>query len=184
MSTQSDQEVAGRQTWGAESGVKSADYGTRAVAYIIDWLIVWGLAIVAVFLFVGAGSTSDGFWVWLFLIPLALIWMVYLVWWVLLLRRGQTPGKLIMKLWVVRDGGQPAGWGLMFVREFFVKYLLFFFFGGFLILIATLLDLLWPIWDRNNQALHDKLVGTHVVQGARQEQTTLGPSGTDQSSAS
>ena len=164
-----------RQMWDAPEGVKSADYGTRAVAYILDSIIPFGLAIVSIVLAVAIGVTSGEFW--MFFIPLALIWLGYIVWWVLLLRKSQTPGKLIMKLWVTRDSGQPAGWGLMLVRELLVKGLLFGFLGGVTFYIAMLVDLLWPLWDRNKQTLHDKIVGTHVVQGPRQERARMGPTG-------
>ena len=29
--------------------------------------------------------------------------------------------------------------------------------------VALLIDFLWPLWDANSQALHDKIVGTRVV---------------------
>ena len=108
-----------RQMWGAPEGVKSADYGTRAAAYILDMVITWGLSIVVIVLGIVFALSFNNFWI--AIIPLIVIWLAYLVWWVMLLRRSQTPGKLIMKLWVIRDSGQPAGWGLMFVREFFIK---------------------------------------------------------------
>ena len=162
-----------RQMWGAPEGVKSADYGTRAAAYILDMVITWGLSIVVIVLGIVFALSFNNFWI--AIIPLIVIWLAYLVWWVMLLRRSQTPGKLIMKLWVIRDGGQPAGWGLMFVREFFIKGLLFGILGGVTLYIAILLDLLWPLWDRNKQTLHDKIIGTHVVQGPRQERSPIGP---------
>jgi uncharacterized RDD family membrane protein YckC len=35
---------------------------------------------------------------------------------------------------------------------------------AFLLLgIPTLLDILWPLWDQQNQTLHDKVAGTVVV---------------------
>jgi uncharacterized RDD family membrane protein YckC len=30
-------------------------------------------------------------------------------------------------------------------------------------MVFTLFDGLWALWDRNRQALHDKIAGTHVV---------------------
>ena len=30
--------------------------------------------------------------------------------------------------------------------------------------IVTILDYLWPLWDDRNQALHDKIVNTLVIQ--------------------
>ena len=162
--------------WGAPEGVKSADYGTRAVAYIIDYAITFGLSIVVIVLGIVFALSFNNFW--MAIIPLIAIWLAYLVWWVMLLRKSQTPGKLIMKLWVVRDSAQPAGWGLMLV-----KGLLFGIIGAVTIYIGILLDLLWPLWDRNKQTLHDKIIGTHVVQGPRQERAPMGPARAGQSSA-
>ena len=105
------------------------------------------------------------------------IWLACCVWWVLLLRRGQTPGKLIMNLRVVRDEAQTAGWGLMLVREVLVKGLLFGFIGAATLYIGILVDLLCPLWDRNKQTLHDKVVGTHVVQASRQGRMSATPPG-------
>jgi uncharacterized RDD family membrane protein YckC len=151
--------------WGAPEGVKSADYGTRAAAYIIDMVITWGLSIAVIVLGIVFAISFNNFWT--AIIPLIVIWLGYIVWWVMLLRKSQTPGKLIMKLWVVRDSGQPAGWGLMLVRELLVKGLLFGLIGAVTFYIAILVDLLWPLWDPNKQTLHDKIIGTHVVQGPR-----------------
>ena len=170
-----------RQMWGAPEGVKSADYGTRAVAYIIDYAIIWGLSIVVIGLGIVFALSFNNFW--FSIIPFIVFWIAYIVWFVMLLRRSQTPGKLIMKLWVVRDSAQPAGWGLMLVRELLVKGLLFGIIGAVTFYIGILLDLLWPLWDRNKQTLHDKIIGTHVVQGPRQERVTMGPTGAGQSSA-
>lgn len=33
--------------------------------------------------------------------------------------------------------------------------------------VISLVDHLWPLWDRNNQTLHDKVVGSHVVIAGR-----------------
>lgn len=40
--------------------------------------------------------------------------------------------------------------------------------------VLVLLDVLWPLWDKNNQALHDKVAGTSVVlvPPARQDQAS------------
>ena len=89
----------------------------------------------------------------------------YIVWWLFALGRGQTPGKQIVGIRVIRDNGDPSEWGYTFTREFVVK----FFFLGLLshatFGIAWLVDYLWPLWDRSKkmQTLHDKLLGTIVV---------------------
>jgi uncharacterized RDD family membrane protein YckC len=76
---------------------------------------------------------------------------------------GQTWGKQIVGIRVVRDSGQPVDIGFGFLREVVVKGLLFAFVGSFFFSIPTLIDYLWPLWDDQNRALHDMVVTTHVV---------------------
>ena len=77
-------------------------------------------------------------------------------------RNGQTWGRQIVGIRVVRDSGDQLTLGTAFVRETVVKWLLFGTVGGFFF-IPTLLDWLWPLWDGENRALHDFIVSTHVV---------------------
>lgn len=42
---------------------------------------------------------------------------VYIVWWCISLRRGQTPGKQLVGIRTVRQDGMPADWTTMFIRE-------------------------------------------------------------------
>jgi uncharacterized RDD family membrane protein YckC len=44
--------------------------------------------------------------------------------------------------------------------------------GGFLLGIPWLIDVLWPLWDDENRALHDMIVKSHVV---RSTPTGTGP---------
>jgi uncharacterized RDD family membrane protein YckC len=78
-------------------------------------------------------------------------------------RNGQSIGKQALGIRVSRDDGQPVDFGFAVLREFVVWYLLFQVVGGFFLYIPWLLDVLWPLWDDNNEALHDKIVKTHVV---------------------
>ena len=87
-----------------------------------------------------------------------------IVWWLVALKDGQTPGKKIVGIRVVNArSGETLGWGMMFVREFLVKNLLFSVFGGMSLGIAQILNFLWPLWDANSQALHDKIANTQVI---------------------
>lgn len=71
----------------------------------------------------------------------------------LALWRGQTPGKRMLGVRVVRLDGRPIGWWAAFER-----------FGGYAASIFTgLLGFFQVLWDRNRQALHDKIVETVVV---------------------
>ena len=49
------------------------------------------------------------------------------------------------------------------MREVLVKTLLFGFIGTITIGIASLVDVLWPLWDDENRALHDFVVDTRTV---------------------
>ena len=120
------------------NGVRAAGIGQRVLAYILDIVLVY------LTLFIG-----------------------YLIWWLIVLGRGQTPGKQLLGIYVIKDNGEPSGWGYTFLREFVVKGLLFGFLALLTLSIAGFLNLLWPFWDRDRQALHDKIVGTLVVQGPR-----------------
>jgi hypothetical protein len=71
----------------------------------------------------------------------------------LTLWRGQTPGKRLLGIRVVRLSGAPIGWWAAFER-----------FGGYAASIFTgLLGFLQVTWDRNRMALHDKITETVVV---------------------
>ncbi len=73
---------------------------------------------------------------------------VFLVWW-----KGQTPGKRLLGIRVLRlDGGPVTGW-VAFERA-----------GGYAAGFATgLLGFAQVLWDPNRQAIHDKIVSTVVV---------------------
>jgi hypothetical protein len=50
------------------------------------------------------------------------------------------------------------------LREVAVKWLLFNAVGGSVTFgIAPLIDVLWPLWDEENRALHDLLVDTRTI---------------------
>ncbi len=86
-----------------------------------------------------------------------------------LTRSGRTPGKAAVGISVrlrERPGPPPAG---VVARRIALPVALFLVelvpLVGALGLIGRALDLLWPSWDGNRQALHDKVAGTVVVVG-------------------
>lgn len=75
--------------------------------------------------------------------------------------KGQSPGKAIMGLQLVRDvDGTTLGGPVGLVRA-----LLLWVFGAFSFGLFTFLALLWPTWDPKKQALHDKMFGAVVISG-------------------
>lgn len=79
---------------------------------------------------------------------LALYPTVTLSWW-----RGQTVGKKLFRIRVLRLDGEPINWWTAFERV-----------GGYAAGFATgLLGFAQVLWDANRQAIHDRIVGTVVV---------------------
>jgi uncharacterized RDD family membrane protein YckC len=76
---------------------------------------------------------------------------------------GQSLGKQVVGIRVIRDTGEPMTFGWAVLREFVIRFLLFGVVGTITFGIAGLLDILWPLWDNENRALHDMLAATHVV---------------------
>lgn len=76
---------------------------------------------------------------------------------------GQTVGKQATGIRVVREDGEEMTLGFAFVRQILVIQILFNTISWIVLWIPGLLNYLWPIWDDNNQALHDKIVKSRVV---------------------
>jgi uncharacterized RDD family membrane protein YckC len=76
---------------------------------------------------------------------------------------GKTLGRMAVGNRVVRAKGQPMTFGFAMLREVVVKALLFGFLSSLTAGLASLLDVLWPLWDEENRALHDFVVDTRTV---------------------
>jgi uncharacterized RDD family membrane protein YckC len=150
-------------------GQPLASWGSRVGAQLLDALIVAIPSAILVALVIGvfaAGSEVGGV-VAAIIAFLAYLLVVIFYAPVLMARagehNGQSWGKQIVGIRVVRDQGEPVEFGFAFLREFVVKNLLFGTIGGFFLGIPTLLDYLWPLWDDQNRCLHDMVVSTHVL---------------------
>lgn len=122
---------------GAPPQVKAATFLRRLAAYILDIILV------PLTLFIG-----------------------YLIWWLIALSDGQTPGKQLVGIRAVRENGEPAGWGLTFVRQFAVQGLVIGFLSGVTGGVVFAVNYLLPLFDKDRQALHDKMVATVVIKDA------------------
>ena len=95
------------------------------------------------------------------------VFAAYVIWWLFSLRRGQTPGKQLVGIRVIKSNGELSGWGYTFLRELVIKGLVGGFLSGMTAGIYWVVDHLWPLFDSDRQALHDKMVDTLVVQDRR-----------------
>jgi uncharacterized RDD family membrane protein YckC len=66
---------------------------------------------------------------------------------------GQTPGKKLLRLKVIRTTGEEVGFGLAFVRWI----------GQGISFLALGIGYLMIAFTRNKQGLHDKIAGTYVI---------------------
>ena len=76
---------------------------------------------------------------------------------------GKTLGRMATGIRVIRADGRPITFGFAMLREVAVKTLLVGIASGLTGGIAYLLDVLWPLWDEENRALHDFVVNTRTI---------------------
>jgi uncharacterized RDD family membrane protein YckC len=76
---------------------------------------------------------------------------------------GRTLGRGALGIRVIRADGRPVTFWFAVLREVVVKALLIGTLASFTFGLAWLLDILWPLWDEENRALHDFLVNTRVI---------------------
>ncbi|MGW3966939.1 RDD family protein [Amycolatopsis sp. NPDC005003] len=128
-----------------------ASWGQRALGWLVD---MGPLALLYLILIPLAFAGGDGFSMVAVIGSLAWIgWSVYNRW-ILQGNTGQSMGKRIAKIKLVReDTGQPIGPGMAFVRDL----------AHFADSVICYVGWLWPLWDDKNQTLADKIIGTVVV---------------------
>lgn len=140
-----------------------AGIGLRLSAHFMDAVLFWLIFLIISGLF-GTAAGVEGFLVGAFW---ALIGYVIVLLW--FLGKGLTPGKLAVGEQVVNQlNGQYPGFGRMVLREIIGKSVSSLFFG---------IGYFWAIWDKDNQAWHDKIARTVVIQRSA-GRTTLNPLGT------
>ena len=87
----------------------------------------------------------------------------WVIWFIIVAPRGQTPGKALVSTYVIReDGTRASGW-FMVGREILVKGLLFGIADYFLARLPSTIGALWCLWDEDKQCGWDKLVTSYVA---------------------
>jgi uncharacterized RDD family membrane protein YckC len=150
-----------------------AGWWSRAGAQLIDWVIIGAgglvllIAITAPFS-IGFFADED---VGIVSVVVGLLFATLCVSIIALLyapammarTNGQTLGRMVTGIRVVRAKGEPMTFGFAMLREVAVKALLFGILGSLTFGLAQLADYLWPLWDEENRALHDMIVDTRVI---------------------
>lgn len=154
-----------------------AGWWSRVGAALVDLVVIGVPAVLvasAIFGGVGAAFTADdGFGVFALILGvvvyICLLFAAAILYAPLLMRRagernGQTWGKQLLGIRVVRTNGVPMDFTWSAVREALVKGLGLGFASTIVPLLPYLLDALWPLWDEEHRAVHDMVVGTRVVE--------------------
>ena len=146
-----------------------AGWGSRVGAYVIDFFILLIPVGVLTAIVIGIAAGSDTGAILTGVLGFIAYLVVAFLYAPLLMaregeRNGQTWGKQAVGIRVVRDSGERMSFGWGALREIVVKGLAVGIASSIIPFIPWLLDILWPLWDDQNRALHDMVVSTHVVQ--------------------
>lgn len=165
------QQVAIHTPQNVEIGFTTADVGKRILAKIVDYIIIYILAVLLLYFysehvfpnFVFHDSWSKIAITQLFFLPL---W-TYTLWFEILLH-GRTPGKMITKIQVMRLDGKPYSWENALIRWMFniVDWFPMMGIVGFIAISSS----------KNGQRLGDLAASTVLVSKSKQvgiEQTIL-----------
>jgi uncharacterized RDD family membrane protein YckC len=130
-----------------------AGFFRRFSAFALDWLVLSIIADIIRFAY-RFGSGKDPGMVHLDT-ALILSTALFILYFTLLTGEGgQTLGKKLLDIKVQNVDGSNIGYGRSLMRALGYTVSVFF---------MTFLGFLWALWDKNNQAWHDKIAGTIVV---------------------
>jgi uncharacterized RDD family membrane protein YckC len=156
-------------------GVTLSTWGRRLAAFLLDGILqmvlTLGVSVAVGFAVYGIATGPDrdsAGWA----AGVIAYFVLLLAWWLLyapltMRRQGEHNGQTWAKQWlgirVVREDGSPVTAGTAYIRDVLMQDLVFGFIGSLVFNVPTLLDGLWPLWDERNQALHDKVANTFVI---------------------
>jgi uncharacterized RDD family membrane protein YckC len=127
--------------------VKYAGFWIRFLASLIDGILLTALAYI-----LGLQSSVQ---TELFSVEQNIQNLMSIVYYILLTGFfGQTLGKMIVGIKVVRAEGAPAGWGAIILRETI---------GKIVSALVIGLGFIWVGFDKHKQGWHDKIASTYVV---------------------
>ncbi|AMV71292.1 hypothetical protein JCM30471_31280 [Desulfuromonas carbonis] len=140
------------------AALPKAGFWIRVVASLVDSTLVtllqffFGTALIAAAVALTGGSADQGLGMaiaWSFGPALGVIYYVGFTGYC-----GQTPGKMALRIKVIRTNGNDIGYGVALVRETVGKFLSTLILGIGYLMVA---------FDEQKQGLHDRLVKTYVI---------------------
>ena len=145
-----------------------ATFGQRAIAVIIDALVMFAMIIPVIIIFFILGAVSDA----LALIVGGLLYLAMFaaaIWYYIgnVGKTGQTPGRRSQGIRVVSSNGSPVGVGGAFIRWILASILNTFCYIG----------ILWMLFDADKKTLYDKILDNQVVQVPSGEFMPIFPDG-------
>ncbi|MFH1256800.1 MAG: RDD family protein [Candidatus Diapherotrites archaeon] len=128
-----------------------ASFGERLAAAIIDNVLMFFLLIIIHLIVLVVQETfiiQFLFYFW---------YLAGIAYFITANKKGQSIGKKLLKIKVVNSEGEQLSWIRAIFRWFFSNISIMLFFLGDLLIL----------FDKNKQGLHDKIVGSYVIQEAK-----------------
>ncbi len=158
------------------AGPAYATWGIRLLGYLVDFLIFAAFTVLLVLVMRHSHTLEVHFTMKrgtdrrrsISLLPFLVAGLAYVVYGTVLCgsRRGQTVGMMAVGVRAVRDGTfQRLGYGRAGVRAVFEGILRALELLSIALIVVWLLDMLFPLWDKKRQTLHDKVAGSVVLRG-------------------
>ena len=144
------------ESWYPDGELLTASPGRRLGGELLDAAIQF----VCVF---GGGLAAAAF------PPALLLIFAWPVWFAFVARWGQTPGKQLLGMYVMRDDGSRAGGWYTVLRDFVIQGVLFgAIIGGITFGIGWAIAGVWCVWDRERRCLWDRIASTTVAWSPRE----------------
>ena len=136
-----------------EYALEYAGFWIRLGAVIVDFIIL--LLILSIIRYAGFRPITPMLPSWLLILILASIfWLIEIVYVVVFWAwRGQTPGKMVTGIKIIRTDSSPITW----------QYALLRYLGCIVSTIIIFIGFILIAFDSRKQGLHDKIADTYVV---------------------
>ena len=143
-----DNRVDSEGSMAGMTALEIASVGQRIGVGLVDAVIGILIGVVGVALGSVIGDAAG----WLLVFVLVIAFVVVYLW--LVSTRGQSPGKIVVGIKIVRMDGSSLGFGGALMREII---------GKIVSSVIFYLGYIWILFDGKRQGWHDKIAGTYVV---------------------